>query len=35
MLLQQLKQKPYLIPPNVKLFVPTEYRKDVDNDNKI
>ncbi|CAF1427929.1 unnamed protein product, partial [Rotaria magnacalcarata] len=35
MLLQQLKQKPYLIPPNVKLFVPTEYRKDGDNDNKI
>ncbi|CAM4779410.1 unnamed protein product, partial [Rotaria magnacalcarata] len=35
MLLQQLKQKPYLLPPNVKLFVPTEYRKDGDNDNKI
>lgn len=34
-LLQQLKQKPDLLPPNVKLFIPTECRKDGDRNNKI
>ncbi|CAF3459209.1 unnamed protein product [Rotaria socialis] len=34
-LLQRLKQKPYLLPPNVKLFIPTECREDGDKNNMI
>ncbi|CAF4512214.1 unnamed protein product [Rotaria sp. Silwood2] len=34
-LLQTLKQKPHLLPPNVKLFIPSECRDDGDKSNKI
>ncbi|CAF5174035.1 unnamed protein product, partial [Rotaria magnacalcarata] len=34
-LLQRLKQKSYLLPPNVKLFIPTECRDDGEKNNKI
>ncbi|CAF2825399.1 unnamed protein product [Rotaria sp. Silwood2] len=34
-LLQQIKQKPYLLPPNVQIFIPTEYRENGNKNNKI
>lgn len=35
LLLQQLKQKPYLLPPNVQIFIPTEYRERNTKNNKV